>query len=483
MSHPRRLAVALAGSVLILALAGCDFPGPALTVAFTSPPDGARIVGSRTVTVTGEVQGAAPTTFRLTLDGTEVPLPLPAGGSFTATVDLADGANALVATATAASGASATATLDLVYPYVLLGDGQAAAVVIGQTSFTAALPDTTQQRLRAPAGAPALVGGRLYLPDTGNHRVVGLAAVPSYNGAAFDVLLGQTTWTDGTAAPIGAGALAGPSSVAGGSGDLVVADTGNNRVLVYSGAPTLTGAAAALAVGQPGLYSNGDTSCTAARLDAPRAAVVAGGRLIVADTAHHRVLVWNQVPTVSGTAADLVLGQAKLTSSDDPQLCLADRGLAGPTASSLSSPSGVWSDGTRLAVADTGNHRVLIWNAFPTTNGQPANVVLGQATMATAAAASGPSGLDGPRSLDANGNQLFVADTGNHRVLIFAPFPSADAAAASGVLGQADLSGNAANRGGAAGGATLSGPQGVRVFDGMLMVADTGNSRELIYLP
>jgi len=30
---------------------------------------------------------------------------------------------------------------------------------------------------------------------------------------------------------------------------------------------------------------------------------------------------------------------------------------------------------------------------------------------------------------------------------------------------------------------TLSDPQGVQAFDGMLMVADTGNSRALIYRP
>jgi hypothetical protein len=35
----------------------------------------------------------------------------------------------------------------------------------------------------------------------------------------------------------------------------------------------------------------------------------------------------------------------------------------------------------KLIVADAWNHRVLIWNEFPTQNGQPADVVIGQPGM------------------------------------------------------------------------------------------------------
>ena len=36
------------------------------------------------------------------------------------------------------------------------------------------------------------------------------------------------------------------------------------------------------------------------------------------------------------------------------------------------------SDGSKLLVCDKDNNRVLIWNTVPTTNGQPADVVVGQ---------------------------------------------------------------------------------------------------------
>lgn len=483
MSLSRLLTIALAGAVLTVVPTGCQFPGPAVSVAFTSHVDGERIVGSRTVTVAGSLQGTAPSAFSLSLNGTPVTVPLPSAGTFSVTLTLADGANTVAATASAASGASSTATLQLIYPYLDLSAGQAAGRVIGQTSFTASLGDATQQRLRAPAGAPVLIDGRLYLADTGNNRALGLTGVPAVNGPYFDVLLGQTSWTASAAAPVGAGALAGPSSVADAGGRLLVTDTGNNRVLLFDGAPTLTDSAARVAVGQAGLYSNGDTTCTAGRLDHPRAAILAGGKLVVADSGHHRVLIWDSVPTASGSPADLVLGQEKLVTLDDPQYCQANRGVAAPTAATLSTPSGVWSDGSRLVVADTGNQRLLVWTAFPTSDGQPADLVVGQAGMTTAAAGVGPSGLNSPWSVDSNGNQLFVADTGNHRVLVFSPFPAVDGAAASVVLGQADFTGSDANRGAGTSAATLSGPEGVRAFDGMLMVADTGNARELLYLP
>ncbi len=473
----RPFLIALAGMILVLVPTACDFPGPAVTVAFTSYTDGQRIVGPRTLTVSGTVQGAAPSAFTLTLNGTDVPIALPTTGTFSSPVTLdRDGVNTLVASATA-SGETSTATLHLYYPYLSLTNGEAATVVMGQTSFTATPTGAaTQQYLDAPAGAPALVDGKLYMPDTGNHRVVGYGSVPTTSGTLFDILLGQTMWTANTAELISPRSLVSPAGVSASGGDLIVADTGNNRVLIYTGAPTLTHSPAAVAVGQSGLYSPGDTSCAANRLQAPRAAIVVKGKLIVADTGHNRVLIWNSVPADSSTPANLTLGQTNLTS------CLANAGTT-RSAKTLTSPGDVWSDGTRLVVADTGNHRVLIWTSFPTSNGQAANVVLGQATMAAATPAGGASGLSSPSSVTSNGNQLFVADAANNRVLVWNGFPTGTHEPADGVLGQADLTHTASNRATGTDADTLAGPRGVQVYDGMLLVADTNNARELIYKP
>ena len=196
----RRLSIVLAGTLLLLVPAACQFPGGGVTLAFTSPQDGARIVGSRTVTVTGELTGADSSAFELTLNGTTpINASFPASGGFTASVPLQDGDNTLVARVTT-PGAAATATLRLTYPFLSFSDGQDAAAAIGQSNLTSSLPATDQTHLAAPAGAGALVAGALYLPDTANQRVVGLAPVPDTSGALFTRLLGKppAAWSDGS---------------------------------------------------------------------------------------------------------------------------------------------------------------------------------------------------------------------------------------------------------------------------------------------
>jgi uncharacterized protein (TIGR03437 family) len=82
-----------------------------------------------------------------------------------------------------------------------------------------------------------------------------------------------------------------------------------------------------------------------------------------------------------------------------------------------------------LYVSDTGNNRVLAWkNATAFTNGQRADMVIGQpdmySTLALGPATKTSTGLSSPTGLavDAHGN-LYVADSGNNRVLRFpAPF-------------------------------------------------------------
>ena len=73
---------------------------------------------------------------------------------------------------------------------------------------------------------------------------------------------------------------------------------------------------------------------------------------------NHRVLVWNTVPVSAPIPApDLVLGQSRpdrcVRNNNDVNGDVAGRGT-------LALPVDVWSDDTRLVVADSGNHRVLI---------------------------------------------------------------------------------------------------------------------------
>lgn len=146
-----------------------------------------------------------------------------------------------------------------------------------------------------------------------------------------------------------------------------------------------------------------------------------------------------------------------------------------------------------LYVCDTVNNRVLGFrNALAFTNGQTADLVLGQPDLATTLPpATGkvtgtvlfqPTGI----VVDAQGN-VYVADSGDNRILRFPkPFAQTGGQTADLVIGQASFTTNGANQGGISGATlnltTTNGPLvSYPAFDasGNLWVGDAGNNRIL----
>ena len=78
-----------------------------------------------------------------------------------------------------------------------------------------------------------------------------------------------------------------------------------------------------------------------------------GLKFFVADSANNRVLIWNTVPTANKQAADYVLGQVNFITNG------ANTG--GATDVTFSNPTGVYSDQDVLYIADTSNHRIVIY--------------------------------------------------------------------------------------------------------------------------
>ena len=174
---------------------------------------------------------------------------------------------------------------------------------------------------------------------------------------------------------------------------------------------------------------------------APRGVWTVGGRLIVADTGQNRVFIWNRVPDTEFAEPDLVLGQVDVADTG--------RNAGGhTTAHTLQYPSGLWSDGERLIVADAWNHRVLIWTKFPTSSGQSKrgtapDVVIGQADFSgnqpnIGGIGTSPSGrsLNWPYGVFSDGKRLWIADTGNRRVLVYDQIPTESFAEADGLIGK-----------------------------------------------
>lgn len=169
---------------------------------------------------------------------------------------------------------------------------------------------------------------------------------------------------------------------------------------------------------------------------APRGVFLARNKLFIADTAQNRLFIWNQLPKTAFQKPDIILGQNAKEQTG--------RNASGQVSgSTLFYPSGIWSDGEKLIVADAWNHRVLIWLQMPTQDGQAADVVLGQADFQSnqpnvKGISHSPSAqsLNWPYGVFSDGHQLWIADTGNRRVLYFEKIPTQNFTPADHVIGK-----------------------------------------------
>jgi hypothetical protein len=427
---------------------------------FISESDSNRvhIFGATTLTPAGELGQASDTTSTANASGvnaTSLSTPLGIAGDGS-TLWIADSQNHRVlrfdVTGSLATGAGATLVI-----------GQPTMATNGFNQASTAAGGVTSQ----PAGV-ALASGNLYVADTGNHRVL-VFPTPISAGQMPMRLYGQLDSMQ--ARPNAGGApsaktLSGPHGIFVDTKHLIIADTGNNRVLVFD--PNATAMDAQLVLGQQTFADNSANGggATASTMYVPGGVYSDGVSLWVADTGNHRVLVWRAFPTKSGQAADLVLGQASFAD------VLPNRGGSAATASSLSFPSGIDVVGGVLYVADTGNNRVVSFSTPPTASGASADGVLGQTDLTSRAAAvvSNDLGhLAGPIALVDDGENLYVTDRDLGRVLVFA-------------VGTITSGGPASNSVGASGGLTMSRPSAIAVertpfFTSRLYVADTGDNQ------
>src|SRR5271154_1858030 len=352
-----------------------------------------------------------------------------------------------------------------------------ATLVIGQKNFSSSKCDNgngkpAKATLCGPEGPVALSNKAFYITDTGNNRVLGFKNVPAKNGASAKFVLGQKNLKSAKRG-VGTKSFDVPTAVFVAGNQLLVNDYGNNRVLIWNKLPTKSDVPANVVVGQPD-FTSSDSATSQSGLDRPELGlVVAGGKLLVADRNNNRIMIWNSIPTTNGADADVVVGQPDFTSNTEDA-----------SQTSLNQPEELWSDGTRLVVADENNHRVLIWNTIPTTNGAPADVVVGQPDFTSHGTSDSPTAqsFDSPYGVTSDGTSLYVADTQNNRVLVFSPFPTSNNPTASIVIGQSDFTDRDINAGNASPSAqTLNFPQGLSIIGTNLVVDDDGDDRYLFF--
>ncbi len=408
---------------------------------------------------------------------------------------IADGGNNRIRVVAAHNGTFYGQAMTAKDIYTVAGDGTAGYAGDGGPATSAELSD--------PGGLTVDASGNLVISDTGNNviRVVAEATGPFYGqamtaGDIYTVAGDGTQGFAGDGGPATSAELSHPGQVTvDGSGNLVIADFGNNRIRVaaastgtfYGQAMTAGDIYTVAGKGTAGFSGDGGPA-TAAGLDAQGVTVDAAHNLVIADTANQRIRV-----VAEGTGT--FYGQA-MTAGDI--YTVAGNGTAGfkdtrpALKGELDNPESVSVDGSgNLVIADNLNQRVRVVAAaggtfynqpmvagdIYTVAGHANTGSVGDGGTATTAELSSPAGL----LLDGSGNTL-IADAADNRIRVVAGTTGT-------FYGQAMTAGDIytiagtgavghSGDGSPAVTATLDKPQGVALDPaGNVLIADTRSDR------
>lgn len=311
-----------------------------------------------------------------------------------------------------------------------LADHAEADLVLGQPDFNTEGAQAggrgSDKGMRLPTGL-IVHDGRLLVADAWNHRILVWDSIPTASDQAPDMILGQADPFSvdenrgGDCGPLG---FYWPFGIAMLDGWFYVADTGNRRVVAWEGIPTPDQ--------EPDLVLGQDHSRTR---DENRGEIgpksfrwphdIAGidGKLLIADAGNHRILGWRDAPR-SDLDADSVLGQTDfVTGSEFPYAPQSATALRFPYAVEIDEVPRPGSNAHPMAVADTANNRILVWDDAPADSSAPADWVLGQPDFAS----NGENRWDviakdtlcWPYGLSFRNGRLAVTDSGNNRVMIW----------------------------------------------------------------
>lgn len=405
--------------------------------------------------------------------------------------------------------------------------GKPADVVIGQQDMVSTIQggpgSALETGLNSPTGVVVDSQGRLYVADAGNNRIMRFPQ-PLTQPNTPDLVIGQQGFGTGNSANENAPCSSKSLAFTSGSstyfvslaidpaGNLWTVDPVNNRVLMYP--PSNLSANAVAPVATVVLGQNSFTTCTAGQAQSPIPQLTktiitipsglvfdSAGNLYVAD-GYSRVLYY-PAPVGTGQAASRVLGIFPPPAQGGTEVYPTQYTLGGQSPSNpanLIPPTGVFTNGTNLFVADTGANRIVEydipskWAAESTADPSPAALnVYGQVGFSAGQANMGGAQPNSSTMYSPNGgaflgNQMWVSDSGNNRVIGFSLNSANTYSSATALIGQLDYIYNAPNLivgsevflGGASGSAS-----GVVVDNSSspphLYVSDPGNNRILCF--
>ena len=228
--------------------------------------------------------------------------------------------------------------------------------------------------LYSPQGVAVDHAGNLLIADTGFDQILVLAArtgtyygQPMTAGQLYRVAGDGTGGFSGDGGPATSATLSSPGGVAAGSaGDLVIADTGDNRVRVvaartgtYYGQPMTAGDIYTIAGDGTGGFSGDGGPATAAELSRPDSVTMdSSGNVAIADTSNNRIRV---VAAGDGSfyGQPMTAGDIYTIAGDGTDGFSGDGGPA--TTGELSHPEGVAVNAAGdLMIADTYTNRIRL---------------------------------------------------------------------------------------------------------------------------
>jgi uncharacterized protein (TIGR03437 family) len=355
-------------------------------------------------------------------------------------------------------------------------NGTFADVVIGQrdvySTFAQGPGTANPVGLSSPTGMAVDKSGNLYVVDSGNNRILRYPKPFQQSGDLIqpDLIIGQASpnakqpnlgdisnksseksvWTAGSNAVLTTALLFDSA------GNLWFSDSGNNRVLRYPAA-NLSGnlPAADLVLGQPDFTTKDPLSAGNVPIPPvqqrktgtyqPSAmAMDSAGRLFVAD-AYSRVLVY-EPPFRNGKDASRIVGIVAPVPQGQPPRSIPNQWL-------ILQAAGLFTIGNNLFVVDSSLNRILRFDPYDTWTAESADqpspaakAVFGQPDLLSPALDS--SGRTRPQKEASAttylspsfavvaGSDVYLVDSGNHRVLVIPQQGNAALGSATNVYGQ-----------------------------------------------
>lgn len=251
-----------------------------------------------------------------------------------------------------------------------IANGGFAEAVFGQTRFSDSSSTVSAEKLKNPLGLHLDRFGRLWVADTGNHRILMYeAAIYRHSGTLADRVYGQPDFVTAVGS-VAANRMNGPSDVYVDDNDnLWVTDTSNHRVLRFDTISGKSNGAAADGVLGQNDFITATSGTNASKMTSPVGVLVSRAGTLFVGTGNRIVRFNNAAALGNGAGASAVLGQPNFTST-----------TLGCSATSVSLPYGVFlTPADTLWVADISNNRCLRYdNASSLPTGSPASGVVGQ---------------------------------------------------------------------------------------------------------